>query len=214
MADPGYIDDDGVLTDAEAWIALASTTVTSATYNITFTSPNDGSSLDWSQFMDLILITYAQCDHTSYGNNQMRIRLNNVSTNGMYAWQGLRGDGTTVTASSNTYGYMMTTRIPGSKTSPVDQTKMFGGAIHQFFDINSSKAKTVLVTGASDTSGTAGNIEMNTFTFYGGTDRNALSQPPITEIDIEQSNALDYSVGSRFDLFGILPSMLSAGTTA
>jgi hypothetical protein len=214
MADPAYIDDDGVLTDGEAWVALASTTVTSATYNITFTSPNDGSSLDWGQFMDLILITYAQCANTAYGNNQMRIRLNNISssTYGIYSWQGVRGDGSSVVGGSSTYGYMATTRIPGAKTSPVDQTKMFGSAIHHFFDINSAKAKTLMVTGASDASGTSGNIEMNIFTFYG--DGPVGPQAPITEIDIEQLSAEDYSVGSRFDLFGVLPSMLSAGTTA
>ena len=51
MADPSYIV-DGVLTDGEAWVALASTPLDADTASITFTSPADGSSRDWSQFMD------------------------------------------------------------------------------------------------------------------------------------------------------------------
>ena len=58
MADPSYIDDDGVLVDPEAWVAIATTTLSSDAASITFTSPADGSSTDWSQFMDLVFISY------------------------------------------------------------------------------------------------------------------------------------------------------------
>ena len=202
MADPAYIDDDGVLTDGPAWIALASTIVTSATYNITFTSPNDGSSLDWGQFMDLILITYAQCANTAYGNNQMRIRLNNISssTYGIYSWQGVRGDGSSVVGGSNTYGYMATTRIPGAKTSPVDQTKMFGSAIHHFFDINSGKFKSWLVQSASD------------YSNYGYTALGAgrfLKQDSITTLKFYEDSGQGIRDDSRIDLFGVLPRMVA-----
>ena len=46
MADPAYIV-DGVLTDGEAWVALGSTTLGGSAAVVTFTSADDGSSLDW-----------------------------------------------------------------------------------------------------------------------------------------------------------------------
>jgi len=59
MADPAYIDADGVLTDGEAWVAL-STNEPTGTKLVSMTSANDGSSTDWSQFLDLIVIVAAQ----------------------------------------------------------------------------------------------------------------------------------------------------------
>ena len=199
MADPGYIV-DGVLTDPEAWISLASTTLGSDTAVVTFTSPDDGSSKDWSQFNDLVLIIFAQCANTGYGNNTVRIRLNNDSSSS-YDWQGLRGDGASVVAGQGNIGYMLTTRIPGAKTSgAVTQTAMFGGSITRFFDINGGQYKTLLVNGASEASN-SGNFEINAFTWQ--------NQDPIIEMDIEQAGAEDYITGSTFHLWGVLPRMVA-----
>ena len=58
MADPAYIV-DGVLTDGEAWVAVASTTIAgSPATPVTFTSTDDGQVGDWSQYMDLFLLAY------------------------------------------------------------------------------------------------------------------------------------------------------------
>ena len=84
MANPAYIDSDGVLTVTESWVPLASSTVAGADVaSITFTSPEDGSSLDWAQFMDLVLIGY----HRVTGAEVIRyinILLNADSTAGNY----------------------------------------------------------------------------------------------------------------------------------
>jgi len=202
MADPGYIV-DGVLTDPEAWISLASTTLGSNGPNVTFTSPADGSSKDWSQFNDLVLIIFAQTANTGYGNNQVRLRLNNDSGGGgnKYGWQGLRGDGTSVVAGTSLNDYMMTARIPGAKTSgAVTQTAMFGGSITRFFDINGGQGKNLLVAAASEASN-SGNFEINGFTWD--------NQDPIIEIDIEQYGYEDYITGSTFHLWGVLPRMVA-----
>jgi hypothetical protein len=57
MADPTYVDDDGILTDPEAWVALASTTVSgSSTSSITFTAAAvAGTDKEWSQFLDFFI---------------------------------------------------------------------------------------------------------------------------------------------------------------
>jgi hypothetical protein len=60
MADPAYIDSDGVLTDGEAWVGIATTTLGSDTATVTFTSTDDGQVGDWSQYMDLVLVTYSR----------------------------------------------------------------------------------------------------------------------------------------------------------
>ena len=59
MADPAYIV-DGVLTDGEAWVALASNEPDGSANSVGFTDPSDGSSLDWCQFMDFVVICYVR----------------------------------------------------------------------------------------------------------------------------------------------------------
>jgi hypothetical protein len=86
MADPAYIV-DGVLTDGEAWVGIATTTVVgTSTATITFTSPDDGSSTDWSQFMDLVLISYAAGEAVG-GTNSSYVRFNSdTGSNYPYQW--------------------------------------------------------------------------------------------------------------------------------
>ena len=60
MADPSYIDSDGVLTDGEAWVGIAHASVSLPAATVTWTSTNDGQTGDFSQYMDLIIIAYAR----------------------------------------------------------------------------------------------------------------------------------------------------------
>ena len=81
MADPSYIDAAGILTDGEAWIPIGPTSpaanpLTSDAASITFTSPNDGSSTDWSQFLNLILIGTARSDRSGGSWDNINISLN------------------------------------------------------------------------------------------------------------------------------------------
>ena len=59
MALPAYIDaSTGAITDGEAWVGIATTTLGSDTASITFTSTDDGQVGDFSQYMDLTTIAY------------------------------------------------------------------------------------------------------------------------------------------------------------
>ena len=196
MADPAYIV-DGVLTDGEAWVGIATTTLGSDTAVITFTSTDDGQVGDWSQYMDLVVVIYGQCAGAAYDNNSVRVRLNNVTSSSPgYAYQTFNGNGTSVTATSGSLGYMLWGDIPGVNAGTND----FGCVIAQLFDINSGKYKSIITESASDRDG-AGNVSVNAFT--------AKKSEPITEIEIEQANAENYTTGSMFSLFGVLPRMVT-----
>jgi hypothetical protein len=196
MADPAYIV-DGVLTDGEAWVGIATTTLSVDTAVVTFTSTDDGQVGDWSQYMDLVVVIYGQAAHASYSTNRVRVRLNNVTSSSPgYAYQTLSGDGASVAATTGSTGYMAWGDIPGVNSG----TNQFGCVIAHLFDINSGKYKSIITQAASDRDG-AGNVSVNAFT--------AKKQDPLTEMDIEQTNALDYTAGSMFSLFGILPRMVA-----
>ncbi len=78
MADPAYIV-DGVLTDGEAWVGVATTTLGSDTATVTFKSGFDDTDTDvggvqaWDQYMDLVVIQYCQSDT----EQNSRIQFNN-----------------------------------------------------------------------------------------------------------------------------------------
>ena len=196
MADPAYIV-DGVLTDGEAWVAVDSDVLTGTATSITWTSTDDGQVGDWSQYMDLVVVIYGQCAYAAYDNNSVRVRLNNVTSSSPgYAYQTFNGDGASATATSGSLGYMLWGDIPGVNSG----TNNFGCVIAQLFDINSGKYKSIITQAASDRDG-AGNVSINAFT--------AKKSEPITEIDIEQIYAVDYTAGSMFSLFGVLPRMVA-----
>ena len=195
MADPSYIV-DGVLTDGEAWVAVASTTLGSDAASVTFTSTDDGQVGDWSQYMDLVLVTYARAsDGTT--NADMGISFNNDTTNANYAIQSLYGSGSSVTAwaDSSTFPFSWI----GSTPANTSTANAFGSGIANLYDINSGKYKTVISRSGSDQNG-SGRV-----TLIAGTWK---SQAAISEIDISL-NSRTLKSGSRFDLFGVLPRMVS-----
>jgi hypothetical protein len=193
MADPAYIV-DGVLTDGEAWVALDSETLTSPASSITFASTNDGQVGDWSQYMDLVIIAYAQTAASGATYSYSFIEFNNDTTAANYDRQTLEGDGASATAAVYT-----TIRFP--ITSATAGANVFGAAIAHLFDINSGKYKSVSVFGGGDGDG-SGNVKMYACTWK--------NQAAITEIDIwGWKGSYDLSTGSRFDLFGILPRMVA-----
>ncbi|SVC62025.1 uncharacterized protein METZ01_LOCUS314879, partial [marine metagenome] len=75
---------------------------------------------------------------------------------------------------------------------------VFGAYIIQLFDINSGKKTSVLCQGACDMDG-SGNINVFAGSF--------MSHAPVTVIDLLDDSG--FVAGSRFDLFGILPRMVS-----
>ena len=196
MADPAYIDPaTNVLTDGEAWIGLATTTVVgAATATVTFTSPDDGSSTDWSQFMDLVLISYGR--NGDGAASVMKMALNN-DTGANYALQQLYGDGASVTGSSTTTGtYLDFLWYPPSATA----ANVTACSIITLLDINSGKYKSSTGQVANDMDGSG----------YVALVANAWeNQGPITEIDLTDYSGDNIAAGSMFSLFGVLPRMVA-----
>jgi len=194
MALPAYIDaTTGAITDGEAWVAIATTTLGSDTATVTFTSPDDGSSTDWSQFMDLVLVSYARATG-AVTDTELAFRFNN-DTGSNYLYQKFRGDGSSVTSSTAPYSFVMGGRITGASAG----ANIFGATISHLFDINSGKYKSGLFQAAADQDG-AGWAVINAVTWQ--------SQAAITEIDIFAESGL-LKDESRFDLFGVLPRMVA-----
>ena len=200
MADPSYITDN-VLTDGEAWIALASTTLGSATTSITFTDPSDGSSLDWCQFMDIVAICYWKGTQTGAGYEFGYCYINGDSTAGNYMAQHIYGDGATVFATAGTplaiaFG---TVKEVDDPTTP--SANIFGGTVCTFSDVNSGKWKTSVSQQASDIA-----VRHGPYPFVGLTVRTWKSQAAISSLVFRMENG-DLQTASRIDLFGVLPRM-------
>ena len=194
MADPAYIV-DGVLTDGEAWVGIATTTVVgAATAIVTFTSTDDGQVGDWSQYMDLVLISYGRNGDGSA--SVMKMALNN-DTGANYPNQQLYGDGASVTASSTTTGtYLDFLWYPPSATA----ANVAACSVTTLFDINSGKYKSAIAQVANDMDG-SGYVAVAANTWK--------NQSPITEIDLTDYSGDNIAAGSMFSLFGILPRMVA-----
>jgi len=189
MADPGYIV-DGVLTDGEAWVGIAHASLSLPAATVTWTSTDDGQTGDFSQYMDLVVVTYCQSDTETAAF----MRFNNDSASN-YSRQELYGDGGSVGAgSSSTSSYAVLFYMP--RTS--DGANDFGAAVMHLFDINSGKYKSALSQYATDKDG-SGYVG-----FVAGTWR---SQAAITEIDVTMGG--NFVAGSTFSLFGVLPRMVA-----
>jgi hypothetical protein len=192
MADPAYIV-DGVLTDGEAWVGIAHAAVSLPAATVTFTSTDDGQTGDFSQYMDLVLISYARSAVAAVSGG-CYIRFNDdTATN--YSVQWLYGNGSTIYVNSGTtYTYIPMGNIPAASAGANE----FNGSVVHMFDINSGKHKSCLSQNAQDSNGdgqAASNVSM------------WRSQEAITEIDITAS--ADLVAGSKFSLFGILPRMVA-----
>ena len=188
-ATPDYIV-DGTLTDGEAWVPLITNVLTIDAQPITFQSSTGAN--DWSQYMDLKVIAYCQTNTEIYGI--MRFN-NDAATN--YNTQSLKGDGSTATGSN----WDNQSQVHcGFCTKTADGANIFTAQISTIFDINSGKWKTTKNISGSDQNG-AGVVEWLTSVWR--------NQSAITEIDYLGWTG-DWKAGSRFDLFGILPRMVTA----
>ncbi len=197
MADPAYIV-DGVLTDGEAWVAIAHETLSLPAATVTWISTDDGQVGDFSQYMDLVIIGYARADAAD-PNALTRMNFNNdTSTN--YALQQLTGNGASIAAFSGTYGFAQFAYLNADSVT----ANVFGSFVCNLFDINSGKYKSGVSQSADDRDG-SGIVGMWSFTWK--------SQAPITEIDIVNHHSADWMAGSRFDLFGVLPRMTPPSAT-
>jgi len=198
MVLPAYINEEtGAVTDGEAWVSLASTTVTgSNASSITFTNPADGSSKDWSQFVDLFILSYAKTTITSAIYGWLKMNFNN-DTGGNYVSQFFYGDGSGAFGWPDSSGSFIW--LPGQGSVSGQESEFAAGWTH-IFDINSGKYKHSICQRGADSSG-AGYVSM-----AGGVWK---SQAAIEEIDFVGWGSGDIVVGTRIDMWGILPRMVS-----
>ena len=192
MADPGYIV-DGVLTDGEAWVGIATTTLGSDTATITFTSTDDGQVGDFSQYMDLVVVIYAR-SAVSAASGGCYLNINNDTT-GHYHRQYLWGNGASVlVGSATTQTYVPFGDIPANTAG----ANIFGCSVCHMFDINSGKYKSALTQSACDLDG-SGFVQLRAATWP--------SQSPITKLKVSASG--DLLAGCHWSLFGVLPRMVT-----
>ena len=191
MADPSYIA-AGVLTDPEAWVALATESPSGA--NVEFVSTDDGQVGDWSQYMDLVIIGYARSGVSGAGNTGVYFTQNNDGASN-YAWQQYQGDGASASADAQaSISYIRFGVAPKAGAT----ANQFGAYVIQLSDINSGKYKSAFCQGACDLGG-SGNVNMFVGLYK--------SQAPISVIDLTDDTG--FVAGSRFDLFGVLPRMVA-----
>ena len=201
MADPSYIDADGVLTDGEAWVGLATTTLGADAATVTFTSPADGSSTSWDQFMDLVVVCYVASDVAAV-DDLMLTWLNGDTTTSNYSYQTIVGDGRsggTVEATASAVGGR---GIDTRRCAGASATNIFAAFVINLFDVNSGKYKSAVARMANDiNSAVEGSMTgMATTTWK--------SQAPITSV-VFGMNGGDVAAGSMFSLFGVLPRMVA-----
>jgi len=193
-ATPSYIV-DGTLTDGEAWVALSTVDLGSDTATVTFQTSTGAN--EWSQYSDLVLVSYARSAGSA---SSMRMNFNN-DTAANYGVQQLYTDGSSVTASesapANGQAYYDFQWVATTSQA----ANVWSCSVTTLFDINSGKAKAGMGYIADDlTSG--GYVSINAGCWY--------SADPIEEIDITMyGGSDDIKSGSRFDLFGVLPRMVS-----
>jgi len=204
--DPAYIV-DGVLTDGEAWVALGTTTLSSGAVNIGFTSTTGAN--DWSQYMDLVLVSYLRSDESAQAS-YMRVMVNSASVvTGGYAQQGLWGSATGLAGAVTAAANVSTTQgIAGYIPADSVGANIFGASVTNIFDINSGKYKQMITKSAADnnlaTTAAGGYVSV-----FGTTVK---TQAPVTSVYISlyPTGSDDLVAGSRVDLFGILPRMVTA----
>jgi len=196
MVLPAYIDEStGEITDGEAWVAIASTTLGSDAATVTFTSPADGGSTSWDQFMDLVIVSYTRSDAGS-AIRYLHMNFNN-SSGARHAVQWLYGDGSAAYASASSGS---TSELPiGVVLGGGAAANEFSSTVTHLFDINSGKYKSGITMSAGDSNGD-GEVLINAVTWN--------DQAPITEIDLTTYTD-DFVAGCTFSLFGVLPRMVA-----
>ena len=194
MADPSYIDPaTGVLTDGEAWVALHTCTPT-GTKLCQMTSADDGSSTDWSQFLDLIVIVTSKSVKAS-GHGDTLLGYFNNDTSSSYQVQYWRGNGSAVNVSRTTSAFM---NLGNSLTEDFNSDAS-ATMIWRIYDINSGKYKNSTTEWACYNTAT---WAVGAYSFVWE------DQAAITEIDLNMEDA-NYDAGTLISLFGILPRMVS-----
>jgi len=123
--------------------------------------------------------------------------MNNDTTTANYEFNRFYGSGTSATGQ---YLGSRTGMLVGGSISD-GFSNYFNASIARIYDINSGKWK----VGTCQTAGCAANTTYNTTSIIGSLWK---SGEAIEEIDLSTSD--NWTVNSRFDLFGVLPRMVTA----
>ena len=183
---------DGTLTDGEAWVALGTSVISGgSTAAVTFTSSTGAN--DWSQYMDLVLISYGRNGDGSA--MVMKMNLNN-DTGTNYSYQQIYTGGSSVVAATGSQNYLDFFWYPPSATA----ANVVACSVTTLFDINSGKFTNAVSQIADDLDGSGYSALVN---------NTWENQSAVTEIDLTDYNGDNIAAGSRFDLFGVLPRMVS-----
>ncbi len=198
-ADPAYIV-DGVLTDSEAWVALQTDVLTGDANSVTWTSSTGAN--EWSQYMDLVIITNANNDYpsASAAYNILARFNDDASTNYPFEKYYDSGSGD---AHAQWYAGYTGAYIGDAVSTGVGATE-FGGSTTRISDINSGKWKNVFTHHANATS----NASYKTVTGSGvvWTETAAINK---IQIYADTSGTYNFIANSRFDLWGVLPRMVA-----
>lgn len=168
---------------------LASTTLTTAAAEITFTS--SGSAEAWSGFKDLVLV--ARLRSTANENNS-RFRINNDSSSNAYwitTWVSTGGSPNIQGGTANTYS-----QWDRSITGTGEAADRFGFGIIMFKSINDTDFKVPYQTYAHNIRNSGGGLQVGGGDWRGGSSA-------MTEIDLYPVNGPNYDVDSAASLFGI-----------
>lgn len=195
MVDPAYLNaDTGVLTDGAAWVAMHSIPVPSAVSAIEFGMGNWTGIQAPSQYVNLVVVMSAQDGVTGQATGEIALKINDNSNNNDYHQQLFSGDGSSCAASEPT-----ASRIVAEVPSYHNTAYKFGGTIMYFHDHNSGKYKTVLCKVAADRDG-GGVVQQRLITW--------LKTDPIETLYFGATEN-GIAAGSRFDLYGLLPRMVT-----
>ena len=209
MANPSYIDEVGELIDGEAWVFIHANYFSSDDTSAVFSDPADASSKDWSQFMDLVMICSIRDDRNSTSDSAS-IYLGprggaTVTGTVNYSMQRLYSYGGAVsTNNSQAHGYGLIEMTCHANNAPANR---FGTSIVYFYDINSGKHKAAMGFVAAEGWASGGNsidrgwVHIQTARWK--------DHAPIGKIDIRPAYGTNFKAGTRFDLDGILPRMVS-----
>ena len=186
---PDYLT-DGVLTDVEAWVPITTSVCTSGGITSITWSSSTGKN-NWSQYLDLVII--GSSNDIGAAANGCVVEFNG-STSG-YMGQTLYGSGASASAYADTDLWLLWHQRSATEAD------RFSCGIGRAYDINSGKWKYWSTVCGDDRDGSG-----YAFLEHG----RYASQDPITSIQLD-SNASSggFAEHSRFDLFGILPRMVS-----
>ncbi len=199
MTTPDYIV-DGTLTDGEAWVQLESTTVAGSAASITWQTATTGVD-NWAQYMDLFIVAYGRGSGSATAQ-QVYMHFNNVTSGGFYYGQDFEASGGTASAHHYAAASQM---LLGHFPAATGLANAFGSTIAECYNMNSGNWIPVMAVNAGDRSpgsaAGAGYAELQA-SMWG-------SYMPIQRIDLHAISDT-FEVGSRFDLYGILPRMVTA----